>query len=48
MNKVKSVSKSLHHTFSKNVVDQIKLIKGLGVENDAHLGETIKHQYLAK
>jgi len=44
MKKVKSVSKSLSHTFSKKVVEQIKLIKGLGVEGDAHMGETVKHR----
>jgi MOSC domain-containing protein YiiM len=48
MKNVKSVSKSLSHTFSKNVVGQIKLIEGLGVEDDVHLGKTVKHQYLAK
>lgn len=44
MKKVKSVSKSSHHTFSKEVVEQIKLIKGMGVEGDAHMGKTVKHR----
>jgi len=48
MQKVKSVSKSLTHTFSKEVVEQINLIEGLGVEDDAHLGKTVKHRYLAR
>ncbi len=28
---------------SKPVVDRIRLLKGLGVEGDAHLGETVQH-----
>ncbi|GAA3595784.1 MOSC domain-containing protein [Flavivirga amylovorans] len=41
---VKSVSKSRTHTFSKNICDKIILIKGLGVEGDAHMGEKVKHR----
>ncbi|AUP80235.1 MOSC domain-containing protein [Flavivirga eckloniae] len=41
---VKSVSKSSTHTFSKKNCDKIVLIKGLGVEGDAHMGEKIKHR----
>jgi MOSC domain-containing protein YiiM len=48
MRKVKSLSKSSTHTFSKKVVDHIILIEGLGVEGDTHLGKTVKHRYLAK
>jgi MOSC domain-containing protein YiiM len=46
MNKaiVKSVSKSSTHTFSKFNCDKIVLLKGLGVEGDAHMGKTVKHR----
>ena len=42
--KVKSVSKSKTHTFSKYTCDHIQIMKGLGVEGDAHLGEKVKHR----
>jgi hypothetical protein len=41
---VTSVSRSGLHTFSKPVVLTIRLLPGLGVEGDAHLGETVKHR----
>lgn len=41
---VAAVSSSPVHEFSKSVRDSIKLIEGLGVEGDAHLGETVKHR----
>ena len=41
---VKSVSLSAQHTFSKVVVSSIRLLEGLGVEGDAHLGQTVKHR----
>lgn len=41
---VQSVSKSSTHTFSKNTCSKIFLIKGLGVEGDAHMGEKVKHR----
>lgn len=41
---VQSVSKSETHTFSKFKTDRIVLLKGLGVEGDAHLGEKVKHR----
>lgn len=46
MNKgiVKSVSKSETHTFSKFNSDRIVLLKGLGVEGDAHMGKYVKHR----
>jgi MOSC domain-containing protein YiiM len=46
--KVKSVSLSSTHSFSKNAVDNITLVEGLGVEGDAHFGKTVKHRYLVK
>jgi len=41
---VTSVSRSGRHTFSKPVVLTIRLVPGLGVEGDAHLGEKVKHR----
>lgn len=41
---VKSVSKSERHTFSKFNCNKIVLLKGLGVEGDAHLGKNVKHR----
>ncbi len=41
---VVSVSTSAIHAFSKNPVQQIKLLVGLGVEGDAHCGATVKHR----
>ena len=32
------------HNFSKRVQSQIRLLEGLGVEGDAHCGETVKHR----
>ncbi|HET8911601.1 MAG TPA: MOSC domain-containing protein [Ktedonobacteraceae bacterium] len=41
---VTAVSRSSKHTFSKPIQDHIQLLTGLGVEGDAHLGETVKHR----
>lgn len=41
---VTAVSKSKSHTFSKINSDSILLLKGLGVEGDAHMGKTVKHR----
>ncbi len=41
---VKSVCKSETHTFSKFNCDKIVLLKGLGVEGDAHKGKNVKHR----
>ncbi len=43
--KVDAVSKSPTHTLIKKNEKQITLLKGLGVEGDAHQGLTVKHQY---
>ncbi|UKN03715.1 MOSC domain-containing protein [Paracrocinitomix mangrovi] len=50
MNKAKvvSVNKSETHNFSKEVCSKITLIKGLGVEGDAHMGSTVKHRSRVK
>jgi len=41
---VLSVHKSSTHTFSKYTCESITLLKGLGVEGDAHMGEKVKHR----
>jgi MOSC domain-containing protein YiiM len=41
---VTAVSRSAAHTFSKSNQDRIRLLVGLGVEGDAHAGETVKHR----
>lgn len=41
---VVAVSRSAAHTFSKPVQERIRLLVGLGVEGDAHMGETVKHR----
>ena len=41
---VTAVSRSPTHTLSKPAQDGIRLLAGLGVEGDAHLGETVKHR----
>ncbi|KAF2803230.1 PK beta-barrel-protein domain-containing protein-like protein [Mytilinidion resinicola] len=44
---VTAVSQAPSHTFSKSVVGAITLVAGLGVQNDAHAGATVKHTSLA-
>lgn len=41
---VTAVSRSPRHAFSKVREDSIRLLAGLGVEGDAHLGETVRHR----
>src|SRR5215218_5628077 len=41
---VTAVSRSGAHTFGKTNEDAIRLLAGLGVEGDAHLGVTVKHR----
>jgi hypothetical protein len=41
---VVAVSRSGAHSFSKPNQGSIRLLAGLGVEGDAHLGETVKHR----
>lgn len=40
---VVAVCLSKEHTFSKEKVEKINLLKGLGVEGDAHMGKTVQH-----
>lgn len=39
-----AVSRSGTHTFTKLNQESIQLVAGLGVEGDAHMGETVKHR----
>jgi MOSC domain-containing protein YiiM len=41
---VTAVSRSATHTFSKPTVEVITLLAGLGVEDDAHAGVTVRHR----
>jgi MOSC domain-containing protein YiiM len=41
---VTAVSRSRTHSFSKSTELSIRLLAGLGVEGDAHMGETVKHR----
>lgn len=41
---VTAVSRSPTHTFSKPNATGIRLLAGLGVEGDAHMGVTVKHR----
>lgn len=41
---VTAVSRSATHTMSKRNEAVIRLVAGLGVEGDAHAGETVKHR----
>ena len=41
---VVAVSRSADHRFSKTPADCIRLLAGLGVEGDAHLGRTVRHR----
>ena len=44
---VAAVSRSRDHTFSKTNQPVIRLVAGLGVEGDVHLGEKVKHRHHA-
>jgi MOSC domain-containing protein YiiM len=41
---VTAVSRSPRHSLVKSNENRIKLVAGLGVEGDAHLGTTVKHR----
>ncbi len=41
---VVAVGSSADHTFSKSTGAEITLLKGLGVQGDAHCGVTVKHR----
>ena len=42
--KVVAVARDDAHRFSKELVSEIRIVEGLGVEGDAHLGRTVKHR----
>jgi len=42
--RVMVVSRSATHTLAKENHDRIRLLTGLGVEGDAHMGETVRHR----
>ncbi len=44
MGSVVAVSSRIGHHFSKTPNLSIRLLKGLGVAGDAHMGETVKHR----
>lgn len=48
MSRIISVSAGPGHNFSKPLRSSIRLLAGLGVEGDAHMGEKVKHLYLAR
>lgn len=41
---VEAVSRASQHTFSKVSAALIRLLAGLGVEGDAHMGRTVQHR----
>ena len=41
---ITAVSRSKTHTFGKQNEGSIRLLAGLGIEGDAHMGETVKHR----
>ncbi|MDQ3779937.1 MAG: MOSC domain-containing protein [Chloroflexota bacterium] len=45
---VTAVSRSGTHTLTKPTQERVRLLAGLGVEGDAHLGETVKHRSRVK
>jgi hypothetical protein len=45
---VVAVAADRGHHFSKPPQDRIMLVKGHGVEGDAHAGEFVRHRYLAR
>src|SRR5882757_447649 len=45
---VESVSSSAKYTFTKPPQPFIRLLAGLGVEGDAHMGATVRHRHLLK
>ncbi|MFN5128609.1 MAG: MOSC domain-containing protein [Sphingomonadaceae bacterium] len=46
--KVIAVAKDEGHNFSKRIVPEIKIVKGLGVDGDAHKGAQVKHRSRVK
>lgn len=42
--RVVAVARDADHRFSKQLVPEIRILAGLGVEDDAHLGVTVQHR----
>jgi len=42
--RVVAVARDNTHKFSKDVVEEIQIVVGMGVEGDAHFGATVKHR----
>lgn len=42
--KILTVAICAIHKFHKNLTDQITLLKGMGIDGDAHMGVTVKHR----
>jgi len=42
--RIASLAVSATHTFSKTPQERVRLVAGIGVEGDAHAGETVKHR----
>ncbi|MEE6296592.1 MOSC domain-containing protein [Georgenia wangjunii] len=45
---VVAVHRSPVHNFSKEPVDAIRIVEGVGIEGDAHAGATVKHRSRAR
>jgi len=45
---ISAVSRSATHSMTKPTNESIRLLEGLGVEGDAHLGTTVKHRSRVK
>lgn len=45
---VVAVAKDANHNFSKQLVAEIEIVFGLGVDGDAHKGTTVKHRSRVK
>ena len=46
--KVVSLNKDSEHRFSKETCGSLTFLKGLGIEGDAHCGDTVKHRSRVK
>lgn len=44
MGTIVAIARNEGHRFSKPILPAIRLLAGLGVEGDAHCGETVKHR----
>lgn len=45
---VVAVARDSEHRFSKEIVEEIEIVAGLGVRGDAHSGATVKHRSRVK